>query len=707
MRKRQRGINKMPWRMFLLMMAVVVLGLGFRTEAKAAGLLIADGGFGGVLEIREHTVDVTVNSGIAVTKVTQVFKNTENRQVEALYTFPVPKGASVSNFSMWINGKEMVGEVLEKKRARQIYESYKRTRRDPGLLEQKDFKTFEMRIFPINAGASQKVEITYYQELGVDNDQATYVYPLATVTSRGLDSQARGKFAINFNINSAIPIKDVRSPSHSDGFVINNHSDNHTQASLETNGGSLNKDIVLNIDMSRPQTGIDVLTSAQKGADGFFLMTVTAGEELKRDAAGMDYVFVLDISGSMGNDGKLALSQKAVEGFVGELAENDRFEAITFNIVPEALFGGLEAASRQNISRVTQYLGSKSARGGTDLVSALSAALKYASDDRPLKIVVLSDGMTERGSRDTLLSLARSKPANVSVICIGIGNETDRLLLERVAHEAGGFAAFVSHGDDFKRQARAFKRKLTRPAVTNLKVDFGGLDVYGVVPKDLPNLYHGQPLLIYGRYKKSWMQGKTAKVTISGQLLGRDFKKTGQLEFPSSNPDNPEIERMWALKQIRELTKGPKDRIDKAEVIRLAEEFSIVTQYTSFIVLENDAEYRRWKIKRRNLVRFQVDREAQAKRQESLKEIRNRAASGIGPEGARKAPKQVAAKKSSQRKNPQSQSPGASPSPQPDRRSERSNSGFSFGSGPVGPVFAAYAWWLRRRKKSKGNTFAD
>src|SRR5215831_1225048 len=97
--------------------------------ASAAGLLIADGGFGGVLEIKEHDVQVTINNGVAVTKVTQVFHNTEKRQVEALYTFPVPNGASVANFSMWINGKEMVGEVLEKQRAREIYNSYKEIRR--------------------------------------------------------------------------------------------------------------------------------------------------------------------------------------------------------------------------------------------------------------------------------------------------------------------------------------------------------------------------------------------------------------------------------------------------------------------------------------------------------------------------------------------------------------------------------------------------
>src|ERR1051326_7628783 len=147
-----------------LLAAAALLTIQQLAPARAAGLLIAEGGFGGVLEGKEHEVQVTINNGIAVTHVTQTFHNTEARQVEALYTFPVPRGASVANFSMWIAGKEVVGEVLEKKRARQIYDSYKQTRRDPGLLEQVDYRTFEMRIFPIGPGADQKVQITYYQE---------------------------------------------------------------------------------------------------------------------------------------------------------------------------------------------------------------------------------------------------------------------------------------------------------------------------------------------------------------------------------------------------------------------------------------------------------------------------------------------------------------------------------------------------------------
>jgi hypothetical protein len=170
-RGRRSGCGYGPrWSVRIAALAALVFLTCSAGRASAAGLLLADGGLGGALEVKEHAAKVTINNGIAVAEVTQVFLNTEDRQVEALYTFPVPRGASVANLSMWINGKEMTGEVLEKKRAREIYESYKQTRRDPGLLEQTDYRTFEMRVFPIGPRAEQRVQVTYYQELDFDHD---------------------------------------------------------------------------------------------------------------------------------------------------------------------------------------------------------------------------------------------------------------------------------------------------------------------------------------------------------------------------------------------------------------------------------------------------------------------------------------------------------------------------------------------------------
>ena len=329
-----------PWLAVAVWIAVLA-----PASARAAGLLIADGGWGGVLETREHDVRVTINNGVAVTRVTQVFHNTESRQVEALYTFPVPKGASVANFSMWINGKEVVGEVLEKKRARQIYDSYKQTRRDPGLLEQVDFRTFEMRIFPIGPGADQKVQITYYQELDVDHEWATYVYPLATVTRKDVDARVTGTFAFALDAKSAVPITALESPSHGDAIVVARHSDSYYQASLESPGESLAKDIVLACHFSRPHTGFDLITSKHENEDGYFCLSLTAGEDLAKTEDGMDYVFVLDVSGSMAEDGKLLLSKDSLGAFVQALGDQDRFEVMTFNVQPYLAFKRLRPAS--------------------------------------------------------------------------------------------------------------------------------------------------------------------------------------------------------------------------------------------------------------------------------------------------------------------------------------------------------------------------
>src|SRR5688572_21950846 len=345
--QRKKQIMKIEIKRLSALVAAAVVAIAAAPQSRAAGLLIADGGFGGVLELKEQDVRVTINNGVAVTKVTQVFHNTEKRQVEALYTFPVPKGASVANFSMWINGKEMVGEVLEKKRAREIYESYKQSRRDPGLLEQSDFKTFELRIFPIAPDADQKVQITYYQELEVDHDWATYLYPLATSSRKELASQSSGTFAFGLEVRSAIPIMAMESPSHADGFVVAKHTENYYQASLETANGSLARDIVLAYQLSRPHSGVDLITSSRNGDDGYFCLTITAGEDLAKKEDGMDYVFVLDVSGSMAQDGKLLLSKDSLRAFINELSDKDRFEVMTFNVQPYLAFEELRPATQK------------------------------------------------------------------------------------------------------------------------------------------------------------------------------------------------------------------------------------------------------------------------------------------------------------------------------------------------------------------------
>lgn len=613
-----------------LVLALTVLAGSART-AEGAGLLIADGGFGGQLEIEEQTVNVTINNGVAVTEVNQVFRNLESRPVEALYTFPVPKGASVANFSMWIDGNEMVGEVLEKERAREIYNSYKRQRRDPGLLEQTDYKTFQMRIFPIAANAEQRVQIAYYQELDFDNDWATYVYPLATVTHEGLESRTRGRFALTLDVSSEVPIVEMESPSHGSDFVTAKLGPHNHRASLEVTGGDLNRDLVVAYRSARALTGLDLIGSMEKREDGYFLLTLTAGEELGEADEGMDYVFVLDVSGSMKDDGKLSLSRGSLGAFVNQLSMEDRFEVITFNVEARNLFRDLRPADDGSKQRAVQFLNRQDARGGTFLEPAIRAAYRYKDLDRPLNVVILSDGLTEQSERQTLLRLIAERPRATRVFSIGVGNEVNRPLLEQLAEDSGGLAAFVSRGDNFERQAAAFRRKLMRPAATNVEIDFSGGGIYDLEPERPQNLYHGMPIRIYGRYRDSGPVQLRLQADVGGEMLDRNL----DIELPPAGTENPEIERMWAWHRVQSLLKeadrdgSRNDVID--EIVRLGEGYSIVTRYTSFLVLENDAEYRRWKIERRNALRIARDRRHQERARAKVDDLRERVADGLGP----------------------------------------------------------------------------
>jgi len=673
------------------------------TPVFGAGLLVADGGFGGVLEVESHEVVVTINNGIAVTEVTQAFRNTEDRQVEALYTFPVPKGASVANFSMWINGEEMIGEVLEKQRARKIYESYKKTRVDPGLLEQKDYKTFEMRIFPIGPKAKQVVKIRYYQQAEYDNDWITYVYPLSTVSGGGSNSKTTGKFAMSLHAKSEIPITEMESPSHAKQFVIAKHGKSYYQAGLETTGGDLNRDVVLAYKIARPRTGIDVICSKPDSQDGYFCMTLTAGKELVNMDTGMDYVFLLDISGSMADEGKLKISRNCIKAFIDELGVKDRFEIITFNVTPTTMFNKLEVADAKSKARADTFLSGRSASGGTVLDPALRTAYKYRDEDRPLNVVVLSDGMTQQSERRQLTAAIAKRPSNCRVFCVGVGNEVNRPLLGQLARDAGGLAAFLSRGDNFVRQAQAFRRKLTKPAMRDVKIAFNGGEVYDLMPAKLPNLYHGAPVRLYGRYRRTGQ----ATATLTAEVNGRDVSMKTTMILPDRNADNPEIQRMWAWQKVQELIAEPKPhtRDIQEEIVRLGEGYSIATEYTSFIVLENDAEYKRWSIDRKNALLVARDREARSKLTKRLEGMRNDALAALGPQGA-KGSGGARDRNTAQRQNtgaPSQSAPISSP------RSRRPIGGGGGGGGPVGPFTLAAAallaigTWRRRKHKGKGN----
>ncbi len=593
-------------------LAALLLAAGLLAPAgtaDAAGLLVPTGQSRS-LAIESQKVEVQINNGVAVTTVTQVFRNDAPQPLEALYTFPVPREASVANFSMWINGKEVIGEVLERQRARDIYQQVTRVeKKDPGLLELVNHKTFEMRVFPVPARGTQRIQITYYQPIDYDSGFGTYVYPLEM--SKPAVTEMLKEFSVRVDVKSDIPVKRIHSPSHGDAVVTAEIKPGRYRASLEQAKGNLHRDFVLVYELQRERMGINLITSRDKGEPGYFMLLLTPGTQFDEPKKQVNVTFVLDVSGSMATGDRLNVGRQTVAEALDLLRENDTFNIIAFNIAPSSLADRPVPATKANRQRALEFLRGQSARGGTEIVPALEKALEQKSPEARNAILLLSDGeASDLEGNPAILTTLRQQKGDMRIFTFGIGNEVNRPLLDRLAAESGGLADYVSNQDEVQRKIRLMQLKLASPVAEKLRIHFEGVETFDVCPHKLPNLYRGQQLVLLGRYKGAGQ----AKLTITGELLGRPETITARLDFPETDLDNPQIQRMWAwrkvdaaLAQIRD--QGESESLRK-EIVSLGTTYSIVTPYTAFLVLENEAEYQRFNIERANARRIETERNA-------------------------------------------------------------------------------------------------
>src|SRR5260370_22140470 len=210
--------------------------LTFCGSIHAHGLLIPEDKKLPPLAMVNHQVTITIDDQVAETRVEQTFRNHTARALEATYVFPVPKGASVRKFTMWVNGKETAGEMVEADKARQLYTEIVRRTQDPGLLEYMGNNLMRLRVFPVPANADQKVALTYSSVAPRESDLVEYVYPLKT---DGTATPTLAKFSIQATIKSQHPLVNIYSPTHS--ITTKKNSYREVTVNFEREQGLLDK----------------------------------------------------------------------------------------------------------------------------------------------------------------------------------------------------------------------------------------------------------------------------------------------------------------------------------------------------------------------------------------------------------------------------------------------------------------------------------
>lgn len=607
----------------------IVLGLlsliGFLSvgTASAAGLLVPKGQQSS-LGIRDHNVHVIIEDGYVVTEVEQVFANSGAQDFDAVYSFPVPEHAAVAEFTYWIDGKPVTGEVVRKKRAREIYEQEKAAGRETALAEKDEYRTFDISVAAVRAGQDVRTRLVYLQTAHTDTGIGRYFYPLE---EGGVDEQriafwdvrdaVTGQFSFTLDLKSSYPVDAVRLPSQPGAqidqldpglwritlgampgaaqgdfdeqiAVLEESGAVPAKSVAQSSAAHLDTDIVV---YWRHQAGlpgsVDLVTyKPDTSGRGTFMLTLTPGDDLPLITQGRDWVFVLDVSGSM--SGKFATLAAGVEQALVQLKPEDRFRIVTFNNSSREITSDYVNATPENVSYYIDQVRNLQANGGTNLYAGLMTGLKSVDADRSSGIVLVTDGVANVGVTEKKKFLKLLEKSDIRLFTFVMGNSANRPLLEAMTEVSNGFSMSASNSDDIAGQLKLATGKLAFHAMHDVDLDIDGIKAADVQPDVIGSVYRGEQLVVFGHY---WGEGE-ADVKLKARVAGSPIAYHTRFTFPDQSVLNPELERLWAYRQIEHLQSqldyfGADADVEDA-IADLAVEYGLVTDFTSMLVVRDE-----------------------------------------------------------------------------------------------------------------------
>ena len=657
--------------------ALVILSSGV---AQAAGLLKASGRQDGV-SIVSHQVEVTINNGFARTEVDQVFTNSLASPFEAVYQLPLPDQASLSELSLFAKGQEIVGEVVAKQRARQLYEEQKARGEQTALAEKVEHRAFEISVGVLPPGVETRVRFVYYQPLALDHGVGRYVYALS---EGGTDEQSAfwsvdnrvSRFTFDLTLKSAFPVQGCRMPNFPDAvseIVATPNGGSRAEASIRAaNAFRLERDIVFYYRLAEEGNAarVEILpTKPNSAADGTFMMVLTPAEDLHPLAeSGADYLFVLDISGSMAG-GKLDVLTEGVSQALGTMNPQDRFAIVTFNNRARTITPGFVKASEDEARRWIREVRGIEATGGTALFAGLKEAYGALDEDRTTSLILVTDGVANIGETRQAMFERLLRDFDLRLYTFVVGNQANRPLLEDLAELSNGFAMHLSTADDLTGRLLQAKSKALHQALHDVEVSFSGNRVFDLTPDHPRSVYRGEQLVLFGRYRGS---GEVT-CSIRAKVAGQPQTFVCEATLPEVDTEHPELERLWALSAIedtaREIRSKGESESRVKRIVDLGTEYSLVTDHTSMLVMD-EIRFEEAGVQRENANRVRTEREARIARRTA--EARRTTVPASGG-------------------NNRSGVPG---------RAAGLGGGGGGGSGPVGPIVLLTAFllhWCKRR----------
>jgi Ca-activated chloride channel family protein len=568
--------------------------------------------------LKETRVEMEVSGVLARVRVDHVFQNPHAARLEALYVFPLPENAAVDRYWFQVGEQVVRGVVKEREQARQQYERARDEGRKAALLEQDRADIFSQSVANIPPNGTVTVHIEYVHPVQIDGDRYVLRFPMVVgpryipgqplsrpsvgrgwaadtdqvpdasrITPRPLPPGMRNgnDVQISIKLDAGMPIQEITGVSHE--LEVKTKSDTTAVVSLKDQTTIANKDFLVEYRLAGDDTVIASL--AHRGeADGYFALVLQPKWQTETaELTPRDVILLLDTSGSMSGT---AISQLRVfaQHVLDHVNPQDSIHVVSFSNRPRKMSPRPVSATPENTAAADQFIRNLRSGGGTEMLSGLQAALgaSPAEPNRVRYLVLVTDALV--GNDDSILGyLKRPEFSDVRVFPVAMGGAPNHYLISRAAELSRGFAMQVANQDNAAEIADRLGEKISSPYMTDLEIDFGGLQVCDVLPQPLPDLYAGQPLVVLGRYD----QPGQANLTLRANLQGQAIESVLPVALPENEPEHDCLGPLWARQRIRHIWNrdlGQETSQGRVEITRLGLTHQLVTRYTSFIAVEEE-----------------------------------------------------------------------------------------------------------------------
>lgn len=562
------------------------------------------------LSLAEMVVDIKVNNQYSTVRVLQIFQNHTNVVQEGKYVFLIPTTAAISDFAVWDGDIRIPGVIMERRCADEIYEQLRWQSIDPGLVKQADEElsatAFTVKIVPIPAYGTKRLELEYTEALPVDSLQTRYSFPFKPSE---YGAQTAGYLKLQLHLTSKLPLSNFKVEGRTFNLTFDKQDEHEVIARYEQQNANLTEDFACNYGVSVTGSALAVLayrapervkaeelrdpSRANPNPDGYFEAAAVFNEAHRQAGAPpmtkpRSVLLMLDTSLSMQWE-KLQKAYEAMELFLQSLTPADTFNLILFNDEINQFSKDPVKASPQTIEQSLGFIRAAYMTGGTDLLTALAAANKAASSlpRGERAIVMVTDGnptMTTTQTRGIVGGFSKSNSSGARIYVFGIGGDTNLNLLGELARSTRGLFVWSRETDDIDFKLRTFFEKVGQQPIDGLAITASDAsNFYHVYPDAGLTSYDGSRFAFVGRYRKP---GPTA-VTFSATSQGKPVKLTEQVTLPELDATNDHLPRVWARARVDALLREidlhgeTPERIN--EIIALSKKYKFVTPYTSFL----------------------------------------------------------------------------------------------------------------------------